>query len=774
MINRIELENFRQHTHTVIECSSDEQVLVVAGSNGSGKSTIFEAVTFALFGEGRNGRKNFGTLMKKGAELEGMQVSVTFTVSDATYRIVRRRDSGVMSAVLFVNEEPICEGVRPVNEAVAEILGADAAGWKLASYAQQKDLDALTQLGDTPRARAVSKLLRLDAVGKAAIEARSLSKKESDILEVLGALDVEHAKANVLATEASLLAAQTQIAEANVAITRIEKEINDGETQEQQYQEKLLSTERINGQISAVRGAEDRAAEELEQLKQIEAPEAANQSELDSLRQRASMLDAKVELAEKDAEVLLRKQQVEKLLEDVTVEITQLHTADTKYGSSDTLLASVEDSEKEITVADQQIAELQSRFNSVVSAQVRAATNTSAALDAVTKADVLSDTCYTCEQPISSEVHSMLLTERQENYESAEKAQQKIDEKHIKLEQELTAAIKNKQSKQTALATTTELWRAASSRAGKLDGLLTRQSSYSAQLDRFEDAEAGNIEELLAQRGEVGMTITEIQHNHARAAEYEKTQERRRQLEVDRVAFKKQLETLSAELTEATISVEEQQVHETHRQASSTLRSELNVRGEISKELGRAEEALVSAQQKLSEGLSKEQTRKRHMQSAVTASDAQKVLEDMATFMSTQVRPALESVVKELLTGLSAGMFDDVKIDATYNCQVHRSTDDAWRTVQNLSGGESDLVALGLRLGLAELVNERSGGMNILILDEIFGSQDGGRRETILSTLRTLRERYTQIWCISHIGGIEDVADRIITVTYDNESSVVS
>ena len=85
-----------------------------------------------------------------------------------------------------------------------------------------------------------------------------------------------------------------------------------------------------------------------------------------------------------------------------------------------------------------------------------------------------------------------------------------------------------------------------------------------------------------------------------------------------------------------------------------------------------------------------------------------------------------------------------------------------------ISGGEEDVVALALRLALSELIQERSGQpMSLLILDEVFGSLDADRRQSVLERLIGLKGRFRQIFVISHIEEINQIADQCIYLQRD-------
>src|SRR5690348_1085612 len=83
---------------------------MLSGTNGSGKSSIFDAVTYALFGHHRGGSQSAIELVNK--ESNTLSVEFDFTVEKQLYRIkrtVRRRSSGVASTqqvMRFIRSDP--------------------------------------------------------------------------------------------------------------------------------------------------------------------------------------------------------------------------------------------------------------------------------------------------------------------------------------------------------------------------------------------------------------------------------------------------------------------------------------------------------------------------------------------------------------------------------------------------------------------------------------------------------------------------------------------
>lgn len=63
-LKKLTLNNFLSHENTVIDFSKDEKA-IVDGASGAGKSSIFDAILWALYGEGRSENRS---LVRKGSK----------------------------------------------------------------------------------------------------------------------------------------------------------------------------------------------------------------------------------------------------------------------------------------------------------------------------------------------------------------------------------------------------------------------------------------------------------------------------------------------------------------------------------------------------------------------------------------------------------------------------------------------------------------------------------------------------------------------------------
>jgi exonuclease SbcC len=92
MITSIELGDFLAHSETKLEFENG--VTVFVGDNGAGKSSMIDAITFALFGQ--HTRKSNKSLIKRGSN-QGF-AKIGFSINGKQYEAVRKIDSKGISS----------------------------------------------------------------------------------------------------------------------------------------------------------------------------------------------------------------------------------------------------------------------------------------------------------------------------------------------------------------------------------------------------------------------------------------------------------------------------------------------------------------------------------------------------------------------------------------------------------------------------------------------------------------------------------------------------
>ncbi|WP_251546065.1 AAA family ATPase [Limosilactobacillus caecicola] len=91
------------------------------------------------------------------------------------------------------------------------------------------------------------------------------------------------------------------------------------------------------------------------------------------------------------------------------------------------------------------------------------------------------------------------------------------------------------------------------------------------------------------------------------------------------------------------------------------------------------------------------------------------------------------------------------------------------RSARTLSGGESFIASLALALGLGEVIQERSGGIQVdaLFVDEGFGSLDQDALQQALNALASI-QGYKMIGIISHVTELEQAVPNQLEVISDH------
>ena len=127
-IIEIEIENFRSIEKAKIGLANKGTVIVKgineyedkASSNGSGKSSIFEAIVFALFEETSAGEKNVSNRITK----NGYNLKLKFNIDGDDYVIIRQANGNKSSVLLYKNDEDIsARNKTDTNKLILSILG---------------------------------------------------------------------------------------------------------------------------------------------------------------------------------------------------------------------------------------------------------------------------------------------------------------------------------------------------------------------------------------------------------------------------------------------------------------------------------------------------------------------------------------------------------------------------------------------------------------------------------------------------------------------------
>ncbi|HEV8404723.1 MAG TPA: SMC family ATPase, partial [Nitrososphaera sp.] len=148
MITDVQLKDFIAHRDTKIEFGKG--ITIFVGHNGSGKSSIIDAVTFALFG--KHTRKSNKNLVRRGAN--SAMVQLHFALNSKEFQATRALNSSglqtfsqfsIVSNAGEVLNKPIVGGERKqfgesMSSEIAKVMGLDYEKLRVAAVVQQGEL----------------------------------------------------------------------------------------------------------------------------------------------------------------------------------------------------------------------------------------------------------------------------------------------------------------------------------------------------------------------------------------------------------------------------------------------------------------------------------------------------------------------------------------------------------------------------------------------------------------------------------------------------------
>ncbi|MEM2715720.1 MAG: SbcC/MukB-like Walker B domain-containing protein, partial [Candidatus Thermoplasmatota archaeon] len=136
-------------------------------------------------------------------------------------------------------------------------------------------------------------------------------------------------------------------------------------------------------------------------------------------------------------------------------------------------------------------------------------------------------------------------------------------------------------------------------------------------------------------------------------------------------------------------------------------------------------------------------------------------------YLISKIGPTLSVFASQFFSKFTQGKYKEIEIDENYNISIYDGGEKF--DIDRFSGGEKDIANLSLRLAISQLISQRSDvSINLIALDEIFGSQDRERRRSILNALAELKDQFSQIILITHIDEIKEALENVIRI-YENE-----
>ena len=285
---RLTLKNFLSYRDATLDFNG-LHTACICGSNGAGKSSLLEAITWAVWGESRAASED--DVIYSGAQ--DVRVDFTFTSNQHNYRVIRTRHRGQSSSLEFQVATPTGfralteRGVRATQQLILAHIKLDYETFINSAYLRQGRADEFMLKGPRERKEILAQLLKLSQYDELEERAKDLSRQFKGQAEQL---------------ERNLQTMQTQLHQREaIALERADMETCLSQLQQAQLadNEKVQSLQALSNQrqtweqqLGFVKQQYQNFTQDCDRLQQELAVTQQQQQELESLLEKAQEITA--------------------------------------------------------------------------------------------------------------------------------------------------------------------------------------------------------------------------------------------------------------------------------------------------------------------------------------------------------------------------------------------------------------------------------------------------------------------------------------------------
>ena len=789
-------------------------LFLIGGDTGAGKTALFDAITFALYGETTGENRKTTMLRSDFAAPEAeTYVELTFTHRGRSYTVRRwpdqqraaKRGSGFVKSpakaeLIREPDEPV-SGASAVTVAITKLLGIDARQFAQVSMLAQNDFTRLLNAPSADRAAILRQIFDTadhQRLGQAAVqharEAEDACRRLDDtLLMQIGSLMGSGADEDTASQLEKLQADRDPYAAG--AAAELGKSLLEFDEANEKRQQNIVNDldEKIARGDAGVKIAEERAArrqklagliEEEKRAAEVERQTNAMLAELqtrsDALKKTIADTEAtRAALGQSDAEQLKIEHRIE-LAEGLTA------TCATLLQDLDKAKAAKADAEEK----QHAYAEAQAALDELETAHIAMQRQLNA-----NRAGLLAQELVDGQPcPVCGAVH---------HPQPAALPQDHVTEKALEDHEKTLTAQRRKTADASRAAGD------AAAHAAELRATLLREADafFARRGARYEGKPAAELtpgelrEALLAQQKSLADGLAGLQADHkkfkqqadkARALADQLDNLNRQLAGLEKQAFAATRKSANAKAGHAAAAARVQQMQETmpKREDPDTLPKLQAALSRLRADRAAAMAARDAAVHRLHTNRAALAGLDKTMRQSAAARDKRAMWDNLSKTINGNLAGKVKLPFEQYV---QAFYFDGV-VEAA-NLRFTRMTDgqyrllrrkseavggktaldldvfDAYtgktRPVGSLSGGESFMAALCLALGISDTIQQNAGGVTIetLFIDEGFGSLDADALEKAVDTLAGLAGGDKLIGVISHVEALQDRLTRQVRVT---------
>ncbi|WP_419776902.1 ATP-binding protein [Malaciobacter marinus] len=788
ILTKLSLKNFKKYKN--FEIDFYDGLTGIIGKNGSGKSTIFEAILFALYGELKSkGSKELVKNVRANSKDE-LIVLLEFEFDNLDYKVIREFRGKNLNAIakLYKNNELIVNGAKDVTRYIINMTKMTKDAFLNTLFASQKELTSLSSLDNEHRKKMIRKLLgleKIDQIEKFLKESISDLNKEiksfsSFLLNIEQVDEYEtHIKSyqeslKILKEKINLREEQKQklideeksIKEQLIRFEKIKEQKNDYQNKIKLYESKLESTIKNINELQTQKTQLEAKKEEYK-IKKIVKNEyekiVNNLKQQDDLKEKYLK---KIGLIKERDELRLayKKQKDEiKFLEEEIVNVNSVQLEQKELKDKIKLY------QKQLQ--DKKIDERELRDK--IAGEQNLIKDTKSKIQTIQSLGKNSK-CPTCTRELLDDYDKVLNS----LYELIEKTYEKnIYIYESKLE-ELNKRIEIKQDEYDKTVLKEKDIHSKLNILNERKKDLLKSKSY---LNDIETRGKGNneaIEKLQEYVYDKKLHEDMIEKFQNLKVEYEYLISLEAQLQGENkllISLKeavKEKESLVLKISQ--LKNDEKEIlydENTHILLKKNLDETLRKKDDLTELLynKKLQESKINGEiNSINNRLKENEEQKIKLQVKIEdLNDYTKLKLSMAEFktnINSKIAPKISQIASNMYSKITKGKYQFIEVSNDFDFYIY---DDGKKyPIERFSGGEVDLANLVLRIAISKTLMELNGSSQIgfLAFDEVFGSQDETRRLEILEAFHTIKEQYRQIFLISHETEIKEMFERLIEV----------
>jgi DNA repair protein SbcC/Rad50 len=735
-VAELSLRNYRVYEELDLELPA--RVIGIFGPNGSGKSTIVESILWALYGRARTAK---GEIRTHGL-LTDCEVRLVFEHGGSQYEVRRwiRGKNHATGAELYLADLQLAAGVTDVDAEIQRLLRMDQQVFRSSVFAEQKQLDAFSDVTPGKRKEMVLRLLGIKPVDDARAAARRETRARSEgwkqlavALPEIGELEtrLKEAKAAAAAATAAAKAAAAELKASSARAAKAEKAF-EGSDRARQRVEKLSERRAAHAQEVERLGADrtDRV-ERIERLQKALVELPGYEDELASLEGVEDLFRAAERWAEESAK-----------LAKANARLAALPPVDAAAA-----LAELEGAEDRARDAQRTLAEALARRDHEAELQAAAVDRRERAAEADP-----AQPCPTCGRELGDDFPKYVRHCKEE----VAAAKKRLTEAERALRQTETVRRKAESERGKAAAAGASARRTAEERARAEEQTATLETAVHELVDAFggEPPDRELLETGVSRAKELSAEIAGLraERKHLEQAERDlaKLEARLAELDAALAAIDDEAAGLSfdpdeharvrAERDEAAAARDRTAIAE--REAASALADARLAVGELEGEVKQAKETAARLEELRGEA--------RYLDSVAM------LLDGFRNHLVARIGPELSREAEALFRELTNAEYEDLRIQEE-ELKIEIADGDRYFGIERFSGSETDLANLALRVAISmHLSRVSNADVGMMVLDEVLGSLDVERKDLMVNAMGRLAGRFHQLFVITHSEQVKD------------------